>query len=59
MCVKLLEEFPGKFGFAINHTTRPIEEGEQDGKDFFFITKEQFQVRLMLSPFPMAQIALQ
>ncbi|MFA5421819.1 MAG: AAA family ATPase [Bacilli bacterium] len=33
-----------KYGIvkAITHTTRPMREGERDGIDYFFVTKQQF-----------------
>lgn len=29
---------------SVSHTTRPAREGEQEGKDYFFVTPEQFEV---------------
>ena len=41
----LLEKYPEKFYKLPSYTTRKIrEEDEVDGKDYFFITKEEFQV---------------
>lgn len=28
---------------SVSHTTRPAREGEQEGKDYFFVTPEQFE----------------
>ncbi len=28
---------------SVSHTTRPAREGEVDGKDYFFVSQEQFQ----------------
>lgn len=39
---RLFEEFPGKFGFSISHTTRAPRGTEQDGKEYYFVTKEEF-----------------
>mmetsp|Transcript_22759 Transcript_22759/g.44696 ORF Transcript_22759/g.44696 Transcript_22759/m.44696 type:complete len:237 (+) Transcript_22759:131-841(+) len=36
----LLEEFPNKFGFSVSHTTRSLRNGEVDGVDYHFTTKE-------------------
>ncbi|EUC28682.1 hypothetical protein COCCADRAFT_108516 [Bipolaris zeicola 26-R-13] len=39
---RLFEEFPGKFGFSISHTTRAPRGTEQNGKEYYFVTKEEF-----------------
>jgi guanylate kinase len=39
---RLFDEFPGKFGFSISHTTRGPRGTEQDGKEYYFVTKEEF-----------------
>ena len=36
------EEFGDKAYFSISSTTRAIREGEKDGVDYFFLTKEEF-----------------
>jgi len=36
------EELKDKAYFSISTTTRPKREGEKDGVDYFFITKEEF-----------------
>ncbi|ACM93708.1 guanylate kinase [Nautilia profundicola AmH] len=36
------EELGDKAYFSISSTTRPIREGEKDGVDYFFLTKEEF-----------------
>lgn len=38
---KLLNEFPN-FGYSVSCTTRAPREGEVDGRDYRFITKDQF-----------------
>jgi len=40
---RLFEEYPGKFGFSISHTTRGPRGNEQNGKEYYFVTKEEFQ----------------
>ena len=40
---RLFEEYPDKFGFSISHTTRGPRGGEQHGKEYYFVTKEEFQ----------------
>ncbi|KAH7094562.1 P-loop containing nucleoside triphosphate hydrolase protein [Paraphoma chrysanthemicola] len=39
---RLFEEYPDKFGFSVSHTTRGPRGGEQHGKDYNFVTKEEF-----------------
>lgn len=41
----LLNELVSRYGFnsIISHTTRPIRVNEEDGKDYFFINKDEFQ----------------
>ncbi|KAK3764294.1 hypothetical protein RRG08_008776 [Elysia crispata] len=39
---KLFAEFPGCFAFSISHTTRNPRPGEVDGKDYHFVTKDDF-----------------
>ncbi len=29
--------------FSVSHTTRPPREGERDGRDYYFVTREHFQ----------------
>ena len=31
------------FYFSVSHTTRPQREGEEDGKDYHFVTEEEFK----------------
>ena len=40
----LMEKRPGVFGRVVRHTTRVAAEGEADGKDFHFVSKEDFNV---------------
>jgi hypothetical protein len=39
---RLFEEYPDKFGFSISHTTRGPRGGEQDGREYYFVKKEEF-----------------
>lgn len=32
----------GRFGKAISHTTRPMRSGEENGVDYYFVSKEDF-----------------
>ncbi|CCG82496.1 Guanylate kinase [Taphrina deformans PYCC 5710] len=39
---RLLADHPNSFGFSVSNTTRAPRAGEVDGKDYNFLTKEQF-----------------
>ena len=40
---KLRELYPGRFDFSISHTTRRPREGETDGVQYHFVTREKFE----------------
>ncbi|KAF7845679.1 hypothetical protein BT93_L1276 [Corymbia citriodora subsp. variegata] len=40
---RLFDAYPDRFGFSVSHTTRSPRAGEQDGKDYIFVTREAFQ----------------
>lgn len=40
--VEKLREMTEKFHFVVTSTTRDPRPGEEDGKDYFFLTKDQF-----------------
>jgi len=40
---KLEEEFGGDMDFSISHTTRPPRDGEEDGVDYYFVEKSEFE----------------
>ncbi|TYJ58207.1 guanylate kinase [Cryptococcus floricola] len=42
----LFANHPGQFGFSISHTTRQPRAGEEDGKDYYFVTREDFLARV-------------
>lgn len=39
---RLLAEFPD-FGYSVSYTTREPRPGEQDGRDYHFVTRERFE----------------
>ena len=47
---KLLEECP-EFQFSISATTRDARSNEIDGKDYFFITNEDFEHKIAQDAF--------
>ncbi|XP_056599039.1 guanylate kinase isoform X1 [Triplophysa dalaica] len=40
---KLLKEFDGVFGFSVSHTTRNPRPGEENGKDYHYVTRAVMQ----------------
>ncbi len=45
LCQIILEKF-SKISYSISHTTRSPRAGEEDGVDYFFISKEEFEERI-------------
>ncbi|XP_051989591.1 guanylate kinase-like isoform X3 [Xyrauchen texanus] len=43
---KLLKEFDGVFGFSVSHTTRSPRPGEENGRDYHYVTKEDMQAAI-------------
>jgi guanylate kinase len=43
---RLIASMPEKLSFSVSATTRPIRSGEVDGKDYFFITVDEFQQKI-------------
>jgi guanylate kinase len=48
---RLIEAMPDKLSFSISATTRPIRTGEVDGKDYFFVSLEDFQQKIVQDGF--------
>ena len=42
----LLEAHPNDYNLSISATTRNMRAGEKDGREYFFITKEEFEERI-------------
>ncbi|KAF2846278.1 guanylate kinase-like protein [Plenodomus tracheiphilus IPT5] len=40
---RLFAAYPDKFGFSISHTTRAPRGTEQNGVEYYFVTKDEFQ----------------
>lgn len=43
---KLFEKYPNDFGFSVSATTRAPRKGEENGKDYHFLTPEEFNKRI-------------
>jgi len=48
---KLLAEFKDCFGFSISHTTRSPREGELDGREYHFVSKEYMDAAIARGDF--------
>ncbi|XP_020318295.1 guanylate kinase-like isoform X1 [Oncorhynchus nerka] len=42
----LLKEYEGVFGFSVSHTTRSPRPGEENGKDYHYVTREYMQASI-------------
>lgn len=40
-----------ELGFSVSHTTRPIRAGEEEGREYFFVTKEEFERQIEAGQF--------
>lgn len=40
---KLFERHPNNFQKAVTHTTRGMREGEEEGKNYYYVSKEEFE----------------
>jgi len=47
----LLEKFPEKMAFSVSATTRPPRAHEEHGKDYYFLSKEDFREGIASSKF--------
>ena len=48
---RLFEAYPDRFGFSVSHTTRSPRPGEEDGKAYWFTTREKFQEKIKKGEF--------
>lgn len=51
MVKHLLEQYPGKFELSISCTTRPPRGQEQHGKEYYFISVDEFRQRIASNEF--------
>ena len=40
---ELLKKYPDTYALSISATTRTPREGEEDGREYFFISREEFE----------------
>lgn len=43
---EVLPKFEGKIVFSVSATTRPLRQGEVEGKDYYFLTEEEFRRKI-------------
>lgn len=48
---RLFEEFADRIAYSVSATTRGPREGEVDGKDYFFISRQEFERRVKNNEF--------
>ena len=48
---KLFEEFADRIAYSVSATTRGPREGEVEGKDYFFISRQEFERRVKNNEF--------
>lgn len=41
---RAIDARPDRRGFSVSHTTRPMRERERDGADYWFVTRQQFEL---------------
>lgn len=41
---KILKKYPEKFAFSVSYTTRELREGEVEGREYHFISDEEFDL---------------
>ncbi|TDL20296.1 guanylate kinase [Rickenella mellea] len=42
LLARLFADYPDKFGFSVSHTTRQPRTGETNGKEYHFVSREEF-----------------
>jgi guanylate kinase len=50
LCRRLLDDLPG-LEFSVSHTTRARRPGEEHGRDYFFVDREEFERRRQAGEF--------
>ncbi|MFN0279554.1 MAG: guanylate kinase [Pyrinomonadaceae bacterium] len=44
--IKEVRSIMPELGFSVSHTTRPQRSGEEEGREYFFVTREEFERRV-------------
>lgn len=48
---RLMTDYPGSFAFSVSHTTRKPRPGEQNGKDYYFVTRDEMMTAISNNEF--------
>lgn len=48
---RLQAEFPADFGFSVSHTTREPREGEENGREYAFVSKDDMEAQIAANKF--------
>ena len=51
LCDRLIAEFQSSLIYSISCTTRQPREGEEDGREYFFLTEEAFRAKMAAGEF--------
>ncbi|XP_025108010.1 leucine-rich repeat and guanylate kinase domain-containing protein-like [Pomacea canaliculata] len=51
LSMKLVEEFADYFGYGVSHTTRLPRPHEENGKDYYFVSLERFEIDVKMGQF--------
>lgn len=43
---RLFAKYPDRFGFSVSHTTRSPRAGEENGREYHFVTRDEFEKRI-------------
>jgi len=49
--IKQVRALMPELGFSVSHTTRPQRAGEEEGREYFFVTREDFEKRIEAGEF--------
>jgi|ERR1043166_1532007 guanylate kinase len=44
--IKEVRSMMPELGFSVSHTTRPMRSGEEEGREYFFIPRDEFERRI-------------
>src|SRR3712207_1693695 len=51
LCQKLLADFPERLVLSISSTTRPPRGSEKHGREYFFLSREEFEAEIQAGAF--------
>ncbi|KAK4146365.1 uncharacterized protein C8A04DRAFT_25875 [Dichotomopilus funicola] len=51
LCQRLLNTYPGTFATTVSHTTRKPRPGEVEGSDYYFVSRDKFELLIAQGTF--------